>query len=372
MRSTHAKQLIIAVTLLSVALGACASPTGGPTTPGGGGTQPAGEPTEVGMSFEREGDPMVSWMIDSGLVAEMEKKYNVRFVPTETPDDFAFFAGGHGNVIQLGTYEVPLIQLETGIETVTFGRLRSQSTTWLTKADNPANTFADLKGQTLAVNGPGGSQIVWQLLVKEMHGLDYRFDGGDFEVYTTGGDLIGQDLLLRGEVAANACNYTTCAESLAKGEAKVMYDGRTAGQIFTEEIMGGAVAGSANLWHNTLVARKDWYDSHPNEVAFVLEMFQRAADAWNANAAEILTKYATELGLDVESDAAVMEFLTTTALEFDPVLDNVYLTEDAVKAERLVVEKLQQTGVIPADFPGLEYGIVEPPCDTAPDLTVCG
>ena len=178
--------------------------------------------------------------------------------------------------------------------------------------------------------------------------------------------------MLRGNAAATACNYTSCAESLAKGETKVMYDGRAAGQIYSEDVVGGAVAGSENLWHNTLVARKDWYDSHPNEVAFVLEMFQRAMDAWNADPGQILYDYAADLGLDVTSDAAVLDFLSTTAVEFDPVLDNVYLTDEAVAAERLVVKSLQDAGIVPADFPGLEYGIVAPPCDTAPDLSPCG
>lgn len=370
MRRTYVKRLTVALAL-SLTLAACAAGADDPATPTEEPTEetPAGPPTTVGMSFEREGDPMVSWMIDSGLVEEMEAKYNVEFVPTETPDDLAFFAGGHGEAIQLGTYEVPAIQTETGIPTVTFGRIRSQATAWLVRADNPANTFADLVGQRVGTNGPGGSTIVWTLLVQELHGLDLRFDGGDFEMYATGGDAIGLDLLLRGEIAATACNYTSCAAALASGQAKVMYDGRTAGQIFSEDVMGGSVEGGANLWHNTLVARKDWYDTHPNEVAFILELFQRAADGWNEKNAEILTTYAAELGL--EEDPATLEYLTTTAVEFDPVLPEVYLTQEAVDAERLVIEKLQDAGLVPADFPGLEYGIVEPPCDTAADLSVC-
>ena len=241
----------------------------------------------------------------------------------------------------------------------------------MVRADNPATTLADLVGETVTNNGPGGSQIVWTMIAKEIHDLDLRYDGGDFNWVASGGDAIGLEWVLSGEVAATMCNYTSCADALANGLVKVLYDGRTAGQVYSEEVMGGAVAGSANLWHNTLVARKDWYDSHPNEVAFVLELFQRAMDAWNADPGAILIEYAADMGLDPEADAAVLEYLSTTAVDFDPVLDNIYLTEEAVAAERQIVASLQAVGIIPADFAGLEYGIVAPPCDTAPELSVC-
>jgi ABC-type nitrate/sulfonate/bicarbonate transport system substrate-binding protein len=323
------------------------------------------------MSFEREGDPMVAFMIDSGLVAELEAKYNVVFTPTETPDDFAFFAGGHGHVIQLGTYEVPLIQAETGIDTVTFGSIRSQATIWLTKADDPANTFADLVGETITNNGPGGSAYVWQFLTKQLHGLDMRYGGGDFNWVASGGDRIGVDMVLRGDARATACNYTGCADVLANGQMKVMYDGRTAGQLYSEEL-GSAVAGDRNLWHNGLVARADWFYSHPNEVAFVLELFQRAMDAWNADPGAILTTYAADMGLDIEDDAATLEYLTTTAVDFDPVLESLYLTPEAIAGEEQVVQELIAAGIIPEDAPLTVFEAVEPPCDTAPELSVCG
>ena len=37
-------------------------------------------PPRSGCRLTHEGDPMVAWMIDTGLVAEMEQKYNVKFV----------------------------------------------------------------------------------------------------------------------------------------------------------------------------------------------------------------------------------------------------------------------------------------------------
>jgi ABC-type nitrate/sulfonate/bicarbonate transport system substrate-binding protein len=334
-------------------------------------TTVAAEPSKVGMAFEREGDPMVAYMIDSGLVAEMEAKYNVEFVPTESPDDLAFFAGGHGDVIQLGSYEVPQLQAETGVPTVTFGAIRWQATIWVTLADNPGNTLADFTGQTIAVNGPGGSAYVWMFLVKALHGLNLSFDGGDFNFVASGGTPIAIDMVRAGDLAATACDYTQCAGVLASGEFKVLYDGRTAGQLYSEEL-GGGVSGSANLWHNTLVARADWFYSHPNEVAFVLELFQRAMDAWNADPGAILTTYAADLGLDVQADAATLEYLATTAVEFDPVLASVYLTPEAIAAEKLVVQALRDAGIIGADVADTTWEVVAPPCDTAPDLAVCG
>ena len=40
----------------------------------------------------------------------------------ETEDEFAFFAGGHADIVSMGSYEVPVLEKETGVKTVTFAK----------------------------------------------------------------------------------------------------------------------------------------------------------------------------------------------------------------------------------------------------------
>jgi ABC-type nitrate/sulfonate/bicarbonate transport system substrate-binding protein len=329
------------------------------TEGGSDGTPPAGEPTQVGMAFYADGDPLIAYMIDSGIVAEVEAEYNVELIPTETPDDFAFFAGGHGDVITLGTYEVPLIEAETGIETVTFGGIRTQGTMMVVRADEDAETLADMVGRKIGFDGPGGSAIVWEMLVKELHDLDLHFDGGDFEVVSTGNLNVGVDLVKSGDIDAMLCLYEACAgQGLASGELKVLYDGRTASELYSDEIATDLTQPA--LFHNGLVARADWYDSHPHEVAFILELFQRGAEAWKADTTQILVDYAEELSLD-PNDEEVMAYVTEEVPKHDTIREPVYLDELSVANEQGVVTLMRDLEMIDDSVPDVRYEIVPPP-----------
>ena len=90
-----------------------------------------GEDGETGGNGERSivrfafsPDPVIDWMNDQGIIPEYEEQYNVRLVTTSTWDEFTFFAGGHGDIVSMATYETPLLEQETGVDTVTFGSLQ--------------------------------------------------------------------------------------------------------------------------------------------------------------------------------------------------------------------------------------------------------
>ena len=71
----------------------------------GGGSGEDGERSVVRFAFSP--DPVIDWMNDQGIIPEFEEQYNTRLVTTSTWDEFTFFAGGHGDIVSMATYETP-------------------------------------------------------------------------------------------------------------------------------------------------------------------------------------------------------------------------------------------------------------------------
>ena len=98
------------------------------------------------VRFAFSPDPVIDWMNDQGIIPEYEEQYNVRLVTTSSWDEFAFFAGGHGDIVSMATYETPLLEQETGIDTVTFGSYNNLRVPVFVRADSDYETFEDLAG----------------------------------------------------------------------------------------------------------------------------------------------------------------------------------------------------------------------------------
>ena len=69
------------------------------------------------IRFVFSADPVWNWIEDKGILAEMEKESGITIERNETEDEFAFFAGGHADVVSMGSYEVPILEMETGVKT---------------------------------------------------------------------------------------------------------------------------------------------------------------------------------------------------------------------------------------------------------------
>ena len=114
--------------------------------------------------------------------------------------------------------------------------------------------------------------------------------------------LINIDLLLRGDVDAIATAYTIAAPWLRTGQMRLLYDGRMAFEVMTDEVGEGKEIG---FGQNNLVAREDWFDSHPNEVQFLLGPLRgRPLEMWNENKPEIIRQFPQEFDVEDDEDAA--------------------------------------------------------------------
>jgi len=121
--------------LLALVAAAC-----GTEGDGTGDTTADGEERTV-IRFAFAPDPVWDYMNDTGMIVEWEEEYNTRIVTSSTWDEFTFFAGGHGDIVSMGTQEIPVLEQETGMKTVTFGKYNYQRSPMMRRADD---TYAEL------------------------------------------------------------------------------------------------------------------------------------------------------------------------------------------------------------------------------------
>src|SRR3989337_2677555 len=109
MKGSRWELLLIGLGLIVVACG-----TGAETEAPGA----DGEARSV-IRFAFAPDPVWDYMNDQGMIVDWEEEFNTRVVTSSTWDEFTFFAGGHGDIVSMGTQEIPVLEQETGINTVT-------------------------------------------------------------------------------------------------------------------------------------------------------------------------------------------------------------------------------------------------------------
>ena len=167
-------------------------------------------------------------------LAKWEKENNVQIETSTTWDEFTYFAGGHGDIVSMSTQETPVLEAETGIKTVTFGKYNYQRVPFFKRKGDPYKTLADIpKGSKICVSGPTSNAAFWGVLAKEMHDLDYRVGGGDFELLVND-HFVNPTNLLRGDCEAAAIIPEAAVPQMRKGELEMMYDGKSPFQLYKE------------------------------------------------------------------------------------------------------------------------------------------
>ena len=324
---------------------------------GDGDTGADGERPVVRFAFAP--DPVIDWLNDQGIIPEYEDDYNVRLVTTSSWDEFAFFAGGHGDIVSMATYETPVLEQETGVETVTFGAYNNLRVPVFVRADSDYESIEDVVGQRVGVPGPVSSTIPWSMFAKDWHGLDFcierpdNSDCADFDL-REGDHFANIDLLLRGEIEACVCIPEAGLPYLRTAELRLLYEPTPSPwEIYADMYADG----HKGLNGNNFVARKDWFDSHPNEVAFFLALWERGIQEWQEHQAEIIRTYPQHFA--VEDDADV-DFTIDWIGQHDFFTDTVYLDEDWIENETAVYDLMKETGWMDPDAEIPDFVAVAP------------
>jgi hypothetical protein len=314
------------VSALAIALAACGDDEGTDTT-GAGGDTSAPERTVIRFAFAP--DPVWDYMNDTGIIVDWEEEFNTRIVTTSTWDEFTFFAGGHGDIVSMGTQEIPVLEQETSIKTVTFGKYNFQRVPLLTRADTGYQTLEDVPlGSKICVSGPTSNTGFWTVLANELHGLDYRVGGGDFELVVND-HFVNPQNLLNGDCEAAAVIPEAAAPYMRTGELVVMYGGKLPFQLYND--FSATDDGEYHVLSNLFTATEEFYDAHPEAAAAFLVLWQRGIEAWDANQAKIIADYPQHFAVEADEDVAfIQEFMSG---ENDWFVESVYLTDEWIDSE---------------------------------------
>ena len=150
------------------------------------------------IRFTFSPDPAWDWIQDQGILEEMEKESGFRILQTVTWDEYGQFAGGHADVVSIGTYELQNLEQETGVETVTFGKFNKAKDVMITA--NPQWEMA--RTCRRAARSPQllvGNTLIWTALIDQMDKRKLAEGGDDLELVSADDQVI-PDLVLNNEV----------------------------------------------------------------------------------------------------------------------------------------------------------------------------
>jgi ABC-type nitrate/sulfonate/bicarbonate transport system substrate-binding protein len=339
------RRVLAVVAVLLLVAAACGGDEGGEET-----AEATGEEGIIRFTFAP--DPVWDYLKDSGIREEMEDESGIRIIEQSTWDEFGIYAGGHADVVSIGSFEVPLLEEETGRPATVFGKYNIDRSVLVVPADSDAQSLEDLKGGKIAVWDAVSSTVIWGALANELWGLDFRTGGGDFELVLSDITNTGA-LAANGEVDGALVLPDFNVPVLVNEEVRVLYDGQTAADLYREAIGEPDHEGPMI---NIFMAPTDWYDSHPDEVAFFLELWQRGIEEWQANQNEIIESYPQHFAVEKPEE---IQFMKDYLADHDWFVESIYFDEAWVESESKIFPMLSDAGLSESEEVP-RFDIVEP------------
>lgn len=338
---------------LFLALGMVAAACGGGgTTTTSGSEEPASGPLGI-VRFTFAPDPVWDYLQDSGIKEEMEKESGINVLAAPTWNEFGIYAGGHADVVSVGSFEVPLLVKESGRPAVVFGKYNMTRAVIAVPTDSPAQSICDIPpGSDIAIYDTVGPTLIWGVIFEKACGLSYKSTGGDFNL--TLADITNTaQLALDHEVAAAQILPDFSIPQLMSGDIRILDNGKTAPD-WIAEFVGGAYEGPMT---NIFLAREDWYDEHPDEVAFFAALWQRGLDEWQAKKSEIIRMYPQHFAAEDDQQIAFIESYLDA---HDWFVKDFYLTQDWIDKETRVFDLMREAGFMGEDEKNPRFEVLTP------------
>jgi ABC-type nitrate/sulfonate/bicarbonate transport system substrate-binding protein len=340
------------VTVLKKVCAAAAAVALAVTVAGCSGGSDSANGDEQVIRFAFAPDPVWDLLTDSGELAKWQDENKIRIETSTTWDEFTYFAGGHGDIVSMSTQETPVLEQQTGIKTVTFGKYNYQRVPLLKRAGDPYETLEDIpKGSKICVSGPTSNTAFWTVLAKEMHNLDYRVGGGDFQLIVND-HFVNPTNLLRGDCEAAAVIPEAAVPQLRKGELEIMYGGKLPFQLYSE--FAPDSDDKKHVLGNNFTATEEWYNAHPDLAAKFLELWQHGIEMFHEQKADVVKKYPQHFSVESQED---IDWITNfISGDRDWFVDNVSMEKDWIPVETEIwnlMKKLNpdNANYLPADAP---------------------
>ena len=343
-----ARGVCVTAFVLALAFGVVAC--GDDDDAGSGGASGGGDT----LTIVQAPDPIWNWMKEKGIIDQMSKEWGITPKVTETFDWFPLFAGGHADVTQAGTYELPDLDGK-GIPSVTFGRYNKAKDFWVVPPDSNAKTLEDLPdGAKIGAFSNGATTALWAAMLKpQLDGADFRTDDRWQLVVADTEQLPG--LVMKGELDAAIVDPQLAATLLASGELKPMYDGKTVAQMFADTTGGPPI-----IETNLLVAKKDWYAKPENKrkARFYLALWDRGLQEWKNNREAIIQKFPDDFSIKKDSDVkAFTGFLDNNFNWFD---ETAILDKEFIDSQPAVFDLMKESGALDPNFETPAFDALQP------------
>jgi ABC-type nitrate/sulfonate/bicarbonate transport system substrate-binding protein len=335
---------------LAMTASACAS--------GGGSSQEAGEAEDANgvVNMVMAPDAVWKWLESEGIKEEMEQEAQIQVLTSSSWDEFGVFAGGHADVVSAATYEVPDLADAIKEPAAVFGRYNADRSILGVAPGSPYKDLCDLEGKKIATFTAVSITLVWGMYAKEMCGLDLKAGGGDYELVVTDIQNLG-DLVARGDADACLCLPDFALPQMVAGTVVPLYEGKSAAQLWAENF-GSNPEDMTHPQTNVFVAREAWVEKNPDEAAFLLALWERGLQEWQAHRDEIISTYPEDFGVtSPEEQAYLINHLDTV---YDWYVDSVYLEDQWVDEEKEIFEFMRNTGFMGEDVADPVFTVVEP------------
>lgn len=337
-----------------IAFGPLLAACGGSSTDSSSAGASAAAGSSEPIKFVFSADPVWSWLEDKGILAEMQTASGFTIERNETEDEFAFFAGGHADMVSMGSYEVPILEKETGVKTVTFAKYNMAKDFLLVDPAKGYNAFKDLPSPgKVGLEAATNSAHVW-IALAAAEGRELGSNSDDLQIVITD-FAVAPELVLKGQLDAGCSAYMNCTKYLMDEKVNVMYDGMGASQIFGKNFEPG----HEGLMSNNFVCTQTYYNEHPEEVAFFASVWERGVQEFWANMPELIKAYPGDFGWQTEEEYDfVVNYLETVWCEW---VDTVYQDKEWILTESEGVQNLlSDHEQIPADQAVPFYVTIDP------------
>lgn len=336
--------MCIVLLLLAAACGGGAETTAPEQADGS--AAPGAAPQREGSSvirFAFAPDPVMDYLIDTGTLAEFEEAWGVRLEMTSSWDEFAFFAGGHGDIVSMSTLDIPLLQQETGVEVVGFGKYNHTRLIIGTKCDSGYETMEDLVGKRFGVGNPVTTERLVGTIVNTLHeGITFSLDGGDYEIVYNDHPVL-PELIARGEIDAAYMIPEFGVPYLRSGEICGLYEDRAAFELYRDLLLDGEHEG---LESNLFVAEKEWFENHPYEVQFFMALWEEGVNLWYRDHTEIVGLYPQHFSVESEED---ISYIDEWIQDHQFIADTVYLDDDWIAGEEQIFDLAKEADMMEQD-----------------------
>ena len=319
----------------------------------------SGAPTVVRFVFAP--DAVWNYMNDTGIVTKWEEKYNFKMVNTTTWDETAWFIGGHADIASMGTYEVPMVEENSGKEFISFGKYNLMRDSIFVRSDSPYKSMEDLKGKRISTAGTGASMLMYAAMFKKQYGVDLRLGGGDYKMSVQEFPAMPA-ALSKGDVEASFGLIDFEIPYVKSGEHRWLYPEQPTGYEYYQANLDPASFRhiACNLW----VTTPAWLDANPKAAEGFNLMWQEGVNAWWADKKTLIQAYPDMFTV---KNQAQLDWFLNYLDKHDNCVKSVYMDQAWIDQETKVFQLLKETGVVKESTPDPRFAVMASPSSAPPE-----